>query len=512
MPTKRIAAIDLGTNSFHAVIVDIQSDGRYTPVDALKEMIRLGRNGVGKKMSKEDMALGLEAMRKIKTLCDHRNVERIIAYATSAIREAPNGGDFVQMVIDELGIKIHPIPGYKEAELIGLAVQHGMALGEKTSLVMDIGGGSTEFVILNQTEIRYMVSRKIGVSRMTSDFIKSDPVKKKEIADIEKHYRKELSMLSGPVESNKPEVLIGSSGTMQNIAAMIAARQNLNVSLTLNEFEYSKADFDDFYAWFMLLDRKQRLKVTGLDEKRVDFILPGLVLVKFVLDKFGFNRVKTSVQAMREGIIIEYIRHEMKALKMLDKYPEPRRRSVHELLKKYNWSRKHSQHVATLALKLFDDLQTWHLLPYRERELLEYAALMHDIGYYISSRKHHKHSLYIVLNSNLKGFTQEEIEVMAHVARYHRRSTPKKTHEHYWTLKPEQRQRIKALAGFLRVADGLDRSHYQNVISFETEVSDKVTILLTTIADPQLEIWGASRKCELLEELVGRPVEIKSMR
>ncbi|AXJ02326.1 exopolyphosphatase / guanosine-5'-triphosphate,3'-diphosphate pyrophosphatase [Cyclonatronum proteinivorum] len=512
MPTKRIAAIDLGTNSFHAVIVDIQSDGRYTPIDSLKEMIRLGRNGVGKKMTKEDMALGLEALRKIKTLCDHRNVERIMAYATSAIREAPNGGDFVQLVIDELGIKIHPIPGYKEAELIGLAVQHGMTLGEKTSLVMDIGGGSTEFVILNQQEIRYMVSRKIGVSRMTSDFVKSDPVKKKEISDMEKHYRKELSMLTGPVESNKPQLLIGSSGTMQNIAAMIAARQNLDVSLTLNEFEYSKSEFEAFYSWFMTLDRKQRLKVTGLDEKRVDFILPGLVLVKFVLEKFGISRVKTSIQAMREGIIIDFIRHEMKALKMLDKYPEPRRRSVHELLKKYRWAKKHSQHVANLALKLFDDLQTWHKLPYRDRELLEYAALMHDIGYYISSRKHHKHTLYIVLNSNLKGFTQDEIEVMAHVARYHRRSVPKQSHELYAALKPAQRQKIKALAGFLRVADGLDRSHYQNVITFETEVKEVVSLLLTTIADPQLEVWGAGRKSELLAELMGRPIEIRAKR
>ncbi len=510
MPYKRIAAIDLGTNSFHAVIVDIQADGRYAIVDALKEMVRLGRNGVGKPLSQEDMQLGLEALKKIKRLCDHRDVEQIIAYATSAIREAPNGGDFVQLVIDELDFKIQAIPGYKEAQLIGHAVMHGMALGESTSLVMDIGGGSTEFVILNNSEFYYLVSRKIGVSRMTADYVKSDPIKKKEIKAIYDHYKKELTMLNGQVEQYKPDTLIGSSGTMQNIAAMIAAHKGHDVSLTLNEFEYTADDFFQFYESFIGLDRKQRLKTKGLDDKRVDFIIPGLILVKFVLEKYGIKKIKTSVQAMREGIIIAYIKNEMKILELLAQFPDTRRRSVYELLRKYRWHEEHSKHVAGLALKLFDDLQQWHKLGYSDRELLEYASLMHDIGYHISNRKHHKHSLYIITHSNLKGFTQEEIQVMAHVARYHRRSTPKKRHALYAALPEQQQNRICKLAALLRLADGLDRSHYQNVIYLETEVKSKLSVQITTMADPELEIWGAMRKRELLEEMMQRPVEVVS--
>ncbi|MCH8568087.1 MAG: Ppx/GppA family phosphatase [Balneolales bacterium] len=510
MSYQRIAAIDLGTNSFHAVIVDIQADGTYAVVDSLKEMVGLGRNGVGKRMTTEEMNLGLEALRKIKRLCDHRVCERIIACATSAIREAPNGGDFVQLIIDELAIKIRPIPGYKEAELIGHAVMHGMALDEKPAIVMDIGGGSTEFVILNKTDIKYMVSRKIGVSRMNADFVKNDPIKTSEISALTKHYKKELNMLNGPVKTFKPNILIGSSGTMQNIASMIANQKGLSINLTLNEFEYSYEDFMQLFKSFMKLNRKQRLKTPGLDEKRVDFILPGLVLVKFILEKFDIKRVKTSVQAMREGIIIEYIKNELKALKMLDEYPDTRKRSVHELLNKYQWHQKHSEHVQTLALKLFDDLQSLHNLDIKDRELLGYSSLLHDIGYFISQRKHHKHSLYIITNSNLKGFTQEEIEIIAHVARYHRRSVPKKSHELFQTLSEDQKRRISAIAGFLRVADGLDRSHYQNVIYFNTKIDAKVTIQITTIADPELEIWGADRKSELLSALVGKPIEIVS--
>ncbi len=512
MPAKRIAAIDLGTNSFHAIIVDVHSDGRYTSVDALKEMVTLGSNGVGKKMSRSDIKRGLDALRKIKTLCNHRNVEKIIAFATSAIREAPNGGDFVQLVIDELGFKIQPIPGYKEAELIGHAVMHGLSLDVKPALVMDIGGGSTEFVILNNEELFYMVSRKIGVSRMSSDYVKEDPIAKNEIEAITKHYKKELNMLAGQIDIHKPDVLIGSSGTMQNIASMIAHHKGLSLNITLNEFEYSSEDFHGFYKEFIKLNRKKRIQTPGLDEKRVDFILPGLVLVKFVLEKFEIKRIKTSVQAMREGIIIEYIKSNVKGLKMLDAYPGTRERSVHELLKKYNWPKKHSRHVASIAVKLFDDLYTYHKLDRNNRELLEYAALMHDIGYHISNKKHHKHSLYIILNSNLKGFTQDEIEIMGHVARYHRRSTPKNRHELFNALTEEQKSRIVHLSAILRLADGLDRSHYQNVISFDTHDKDKLRISIVTMSEPELEIWGAMRKREMVEKMVGKPIEVVSAR
>lgn len=516
MPHRRVAAIDLGTNSFHAVIADIQADGSYRTTDSLKEMIRLGRNGVGQPLSDDDMQRGLEALRKIKRLCEHQDVDKIVAYATSAIREAPNGGEFVQMVIDELDIKIHPIPGFKEAELIGHAVTHGMSLDETPSMVMDIGGGSTEFVILDRHELLHTVSRKIGVSRMSSDFVKHDPIKKKEVTALRDYYKKQLGVLNGPVATHKPEMLIGSSGTMQNIAMMIAKRKQEHVDITLNEFEYSAEDFRAFYDDFIKLNKKQRLKTKGLDEKRVDFIVPGLVLLDFVLEKYDIKRVKTSEQAMREGIIIEYIKKELKALKMMDKYPETRRRSVFELLKKYEWHQKHSTHVTHLALKIFDDTQVLHQFSRTDRELLEYASLMHDIGYHISQKKHHKHSLYIILNSNLKGFTQEEIEVMAHIARYHRRSTPKSRHGLFNSLTDVQQKKVRYLAGILRVADGLDRSHYQNVISIQSRLIPKdkasydMELAITTLADPELEIWGANRKKEMFEDMLGGELFIKS--
>ncbi|MEX2639976.1 MAG: Ppx/GppA phosphatase family protein [Balneolales bacterium] len=508
VPKKRIAALDLGTNSFHAVIVDIYPDGTFRTIDTLKEMVELGRNGVGKPLSRDAINSGIEALRKFKILCDHQEVERILSFATSAIREAPNGGEFLQMAIDETGIKILAIPGKMEAKLIGQAVQHGMALNSKPVLIMDIGGGSTEFIMANQQDLFFLDSHKIGVSRMAADFVSTDPVSCQEIKRMEDHYRKVLAELPAVSKMYPAETLIGSSGTMQNIAMMIANRKGIHTELTLNEFEYSRDDFLELYQHFTGLDRQDRLNVRGLDKKRVDFIIPGLVLVNTVLDLLDIQQIKTSTQALREGIILRQIKRETNDLKMLADYPDTRKRSVYELLKKCNWHEEHSQHVTRLALRLFDELRPYHKMDDNDRELLEYASLMHDIGYYISHNKHHKHALYLIKHAELKGFNEDEIQVMAHVARYHRRSTPKQRHKYYKDLNPGTRKKIRKLSGFLRVADGLDRSHFQNVTDVRVEMNKKLNIRIITQTDPQVEIWGAMRKSELLEELFNKAVKI----
>lgn len=508
---RRIAAIDLGTNSFHAVIVDIYPDGSFSTIDALKEMVTLGEHGLGKKLPAAAIERGIKALIKIKTLCDSYNVEQTLAYATSAIREAENGGHFIQRAIDEVHIKILAIPGRTEAELIGYAVQHALSLGKKKVLIMDIGGGSTEFIVADQSKLHYLESKKLGVSRMSAEFVNSDPINKKDLDRLEAFYLADLAGVSDAVKEFSPEILVGTSGTMQNIATMIAAQKKLNTSVTLNEFEYGAEDFFKFYEKFLRMNRKQRLEVAGLDAKRVDFIVAGLVLVNIILKKFGFKRIKTSTQAMREGIILRYIKRELGDLKMLSKFPETRRRSIYELLYKCNWHEKHSDHVSKLALQLFDDLREYHQLTDLDRELLEYAALTHDIGYHISHQKHHKHALYLILNADLKGFTQEEIEIIANIARYHRRSTPKARHKHFDILSPDQKRRIRALSGILRVADGLDRSHFQNVRQLKAHISDTVYIDIQTIGDPQLEIWGAVRKSELFEKLFGKPLKIRPL-
>lgn len=507
--SRRIAAIDLGTNSFHAVIVDVFPDGSFQTVDKLKEMVLLAEKGFGQNLSPAAMDRAIEALKKIKTLSSHQNAEQVLAYATSAIREAENGGEFIQRAIDEVGIKINAIPGRMEAELIGLAVRHGIQLPEQPALMVDIGGGSVEFIIGDKKRFYFLTSKKIGVARMTAAYVDTDPISKEEIEKLEHHYEEQLRDVAQAFATHRAGIMIGSSGTMENIGLMIAKREDKLQNLSVNELEFTSKQFFSLYDELIGMNRKERSRLSELDDKRIDLIAPGLILVRFLLEKFSIKKVKISSQALREGIILRYIEKEMDELKGMATYDEPRLRSVMELVNRYDWHEDHSEHVAKLCLALFDEFREQLNLSEIDRELLKYSAYMHDIGYFISHRKHHKHALYIIRHSDLLGFKEIEIEMMANISRYHRRSTPKMRHKYFNKLPKPNRERIKKLAAILRVADGLDRSHYQNVRDVRVEkAGQKTKLFIITETDPQLEIWGAMRKRSLLETILSSDVEV----
>ena len=510
-PTKRIAAIDLGTNSFHAVLVDIYPDGSFRTVNKLKEMVSLAEKGLEDRLSREAMNRGLEALNRIKFLCDSHNVENILAFATSAIREAENGGDFIKEVGDEVGIRVRAISGKMEAEMIGLAVMHSIVLSEEMVLMADIGGGSVEFIIGNGKEFIYYNSLKLGVARMAAAFVDSDPITEKDIKKLQNHFKKELAEIIKLAKKHKVKTIIGSSGTMENIGEMVANRKSLTAERSLNELEFTTDDFNDLYSDFIKLDRKQRRKEKGLEEKRIDIINPGIILVEFLLQKLSIENIKISEGALREGMILNYIENKKDQLNLdlVANFQDPRRRSIFELLRKTNWAEAHSRHVTNFALQLFDEFKEDLNLKETDRELLEYASLMHDIGYYISYRKHHKHALYLIKYSDLLGFKEDEINIMANVSRYHRKSAPHKRHTPYKQLNKKLRKRVKKLSAILRVADGLDRSHYQNVQKLEIiNEEDTIELLITTHSDPELEIWGTLRKGDLLEKLTGKKLKV----
>lgn len=507
--SRRIAAIDLGTNSFHAMIVDIHPDGSFQTVDKLKEMVLLTEKGFSNRLSDAALERAINALKKIKTLSDHQNAEHILAYATSAIREAENGGELIQRAIDEVGIKINAIPGRVEAELIGIAVQHGVRLPQKPVLIVDIGGGSVEFIIGDQVKFYHLASKKIGVARMTSQFVNHDPITKEEIRNLEAHFEEQVRDIAREFATHHPSVMIGSSGTFENIGMMISTREKRPQNLSVNELEFTDKQFFRLYDDLISMSRGERAKLSELDEKRIDLITPGLILVHYLLRSLSIKRVKISSQALREGIILRYIKREMKEMKELAIYRNPRLRSVMELANRYEWHEDHSRHVGSLCMELFDVFKEEMDLTQTDRELLEYSAYMHDIGYFISHKKHHKHALYIIRNSALMGFKETEIEMMANIARYHRRSTPKMRHLYYKILPEQEREKVKKLSAILRVADGLDRSHFQNVKSLHVEKGKKkIQITITTETDPQLEIWGAMRKRTLLEQLLAKKIEI----
>lgn len=504
----RICVIDLGTNSFHTVIVDAHANGAYTVLDRFKEMVRLGERGMlGHELTPEAVERSIRALRRVRQLAEGWGATEFLAYATSAVREARNGGDFIVRVREETGIDVRVINGDYEAFLIYQGVRRALEMRAPTLLV-DIGGGSTEFVVATSEDIYFRASLKLGAARMTGQFISTDPVASGEFKTLRKHYRSVLAPVFAAAREHGVREVIGSSGTMENLAHVYLNHFG-DSELSIYQQPFDAPSFRNVTKMIMTATREERAAMRGIDAKRVDQVVAGAMLADVLLKDLEIERLRISPNALREGMVEDFIRTNSKRLRWGAPFGDVRRRTVNELGFRFRWDLKHVHQVAALALQLFDATTSLHRLGLRERELLEYAALLHDIGYHISRSSHHKHSLYLIKQADWQGFVPEEIDIMAHVARYHRGSLPRRKHTTFQRLPAETRDVIEKLAAFLRIAEGLERSHYQNVTHIRTRLTERrFEIILSTKADPQMEIWGGRRGTDLFEKVFDRKVRL----
>jgi exopolyphosphatase/guanosine-5'-triphosphate,3'-diphosphate pyrophosphatase len=284
--------------------------------------------------------------------------------------------------------------------------------------------------------------------------------------------------------------------------------------VSLNNSAFTRAEFQELYKAVLPLSAVDRKKMTGLDEKRVDLIVPGLILIDMIFRLFNLKEIVISDSALREGMVLHYLQHRVAAgnRKSSEGEPDIRRESVYELGFRCGWTRDHAEHVARLSLQLFDKLAPLHHLDEKYRELLEYAALLHNIGTFISISSHHKHSQYIIQNGELRGFSPSETEIIAHVARYHRKSPPSERHTGYSLLHPSSRRAVDVLSGILRLANGLERGHRQNIQKISVEVKGKaITIFLKTRFESDLEIWAADLLKPWLETVLDKTITLSPL-
>ncbi len=512
---RRVAAIDLGTNSFHMVIVE-ESEGKgIVEIDRVKDMICIGRGSISTKMLDDRaMEAGITTLKHFLVLAAEHGVKpgSIIAFATSAIREAKNKDVFLQKVREETGLKIKVISGLEEAQFIYYGVRHAVRLSSEPELVFDIGGGSVEFIIADHKRILLLESRKIGVARMLERFITTDPVSESELNLLEQFFAAELFTSAEKSKELDIKRAIASSGTAQNIARMVRSMTGREDEVTLNQSVFTRKEFQKFYKSVIKLDASERKRLTGLDEKRVDLIVPGLVLVNVIFSMFKLKEVAISDSALREGMVIHYLKGNRSGRREGRLQLDIRRQSVIELGYRCGWNKKHSEQIAALCLQLFDQLQPLHGLDVHDRELLEYAAMLHNIGTFLSISSHHKHSQYIILNGELRGFAPAEISIMANVARYHRKSPPTEKHDAYSQLKPKQRRAVDVLSGILRIANGLDRGHRQNIVTIQAAITNStITLGLNALRNPDIEIWAAERMKPWLESVLGKSIRFESL-
>lgn len=519
----RLAAIDLGTNSFHLVIADTKADGHFRILASEKEIVRLGESGADMKfLTSEAMQRGMDALKRFKAIIDARGVRSIRAIATSAIREAENQDDFIRRVRTELGISIEVVSGFEEGRLIYLGVLQAVPIYHKRALVFDIGGGSTEYIIGERANARYIASLKIGAIRMTKRFSLASRPTKGQIEDARRYIAGELTPAAHEIREHGFETVIASSGTAQSIAGVIARIRygdNEYPVDRLNRFTFTSAEAKDAVRRILALPTPQeRKKYLGLDDKRADIITGGALILAESMRLIGIKEITISSYALREGIIYDYLHNRQSASgRKHRKLQDVREQSVRHLAEVCNYDRTHCEKVAALADEMFIGTKRLHNLGESEREYLRYASLLHDIGYHISHAEHHQHSYYIISNADLLGFTNEEIEIIANIARYHRKSHPKLKHPGFLRLQTdEHREIVRKLAAILRLAESFDRGNTGIVRSVESKIrKNSIEFLLKPSRgahrDLGLEIWGAERKKMLFEEVYAREVRFREV-
>ena len=507
----RLAAIDIGTNSVHMIVVQVRPDGSFEVIDREKEMVRLGAGGLdGKALTDTAMTAALQALSKFRRLADSYSVDEILAAATSATREAENGGDFLTSITAQTGIRPRIITGAEEARLIHIAAAYGADLGRGTGVVIDIGGGSVEITLGTSTQVQLAKSFKIGSIRVTERFVKTDPLSERDERRLAKHVNREVGTHIDQIVKRGFGKVIGTSGTILSLGALAAASNDHNVPNDVRNLRVPVKQLHRLRKRLLGLDLQERLQIPGLDPRRADLSVGGIVVLDTILRRLGAEELTLCDLALREGLVLDYIHRNRSRIAQIDKYPDVRRRSVIELAERCRAWSEHSQHVAALALSLFDQTRKQHSLSEREREWLEYAAILHDAGMHISHKSHHKHSYYLIAHGDLRGFEPEEIEIIALIARYHRQNTPKKSHGGYKLLRAPRRRAVKLLSAFLRIAESLDRSHAQMVTSLEIRDGDGTYLIrASSTGDAELELWAAHRQLAPLEAELERVIRFE---
>lgn len=512
-PVTRFAAIDIGTNSVHLVIAEISPQGDFRVLGREKDMVQIGKGGFSEhRLTDEAMDAGILALRRFKKLAESQDVKKFRVVATSAVREAHNGGEFVTRVREELGLRVTVIPADEEGRLIYLGVRHAMQLapvGDADDLIVDIGGGSVECIACNAQQAWFIQSVKLGGARMAELFLHADPPEANDIKAMRQHLRKVLDPVLDRIGERPVRRCIVTSGAARSIATICAKQRPQPLEGVDNELRIPRAEARELKDRLLRMTRAERLALPGMDEKRVDSNIPALFVFLRVMQRFKFDTLVHCDFALREGVMIDYIAKHRQKLAARATWPNPRTRSVVSLAERCNYRRQHSQQVAALARVLFDQLASLHELDYSYKELLSHAALLHDIGHLISHEGHHKHSYYLIRNGSLKGFSEQEVEVIANVARYHRKERPKKGHFSFKNLKPVHRRPVRKLAVLLRLADALDRNSFSVVHSLRCRLErERVEIEIYAQQDAEIEMWCAKRHADLFEREFDRELDV----
>jgi exopolyphosphatase/guanosine-5'-triphosphate,3'-diphosphate pyrophosphatase len=501
-----LAAIDIGTNSIRCIVVEVMEDGAFRVLTDEKATVRLGENlTAGGSIVPTAWHRAMESLLRMKKIAEGYGVELVESVATSAVRRAANGGEFIRAVEERTGIRVTIISGEEEARLVSLSVLNNFDLEGVRYGMIDIGGGSVEIVTALGNHVEEFYSLELGAVEMTERFLLHDPVADDDLAKLFRHVRVSLKEAFDG-EEVKVQYLVASGGTITSIASMIMAMRREGYD-TAHGYEVLRSDIVHLLAMLQRKGLQERRQIPGLNPDRADIIIAGVAVIGEMMRFFDANILRVNERGIREGLILD-------SLHKHDLIPQSGRRrtwraAALDFARSCLVDEEHAGHVAKLALEMYDVLAEPFSLGERERRILETAALLHDAGYFISYTSHHKHSYHLIRHADLLGFTPREREIIANTARYHRKSLPRKKHESFARLTEEDRLLVCRLGGILRLADGLDRRRSSLVSKVVATLTRTVFRLsLEGNEDLSVEVFSGKEKGDLFENAFKRKLVI----
>jgi len=504
MPRNRIAAIDVGTNSIHMIVVEEQRHG-YRVIDKEKDMVQLGRGSLeGLPLTDDAVERGVEALKKMAAIAERWNVKEVVAVATSAIREAPNGRSFIRAAQKAAGIRVRVISGEEEADYIYRAVRSAIDFHGGTALAIDIGGGSVELIVGTSEEVYFTGSEPVGALRMAQMFGLQGAATPAMIDDCRKYVRKRMKKTLSRIKTLGFDFSVGTSGTIATLSALVATNgEAMSSGLRWLARKRLRETIDALTP----LSAAERAKRFGIDERRAETILAGAIVLDEILRKLGVEQIRACDAALREGIVDH----------VLGRVREPRERgsvrraSVLGLVERSDIERAHATHVARLALRIFDQTQDLHHFRTGERELLEYAALLHEVGTHVSYQSHQKHSYYLISHAGLRGFTTDQVAIVANVARYYRKAVPDEKDENFAALSDTQKEIVRKLTAILRIADALDRGRRRAVRDVGVDATKKKARFHVRLrGEAGVELAAAEKRAKYFGKVFEKDVDIES--
>jgi exopolyphosphatase/guanosine-5'-triphosphate,3'-diphosphate pyrophosphatase len=506
----RIAAIDIGSNSIHMVIADAQRPPAFEVADREREVVQIGRGSFAdRRLRRGAMKRSAFALRRFVQLARRMQADRILCTATAAVREAANGGEFLQMCRAVAGVTPRVIPAAEEGRLIDLAIRSAVRMPAERALVVDIGGGSTQLAFGDGTGVPRVLGMPLGALRLTEEHLGSDPPTSRELSRMRRAIRASLREAFERVGAEEPLEVYGSSGAIHALAHAASWLEQGARIRQINGYVLTADALRRTTRRLLRMPCTQRERLPEIDAQRAEIIVPGALVLLEVLERAGADQVTISDFGLREGLVIDWLVHHVREVSASEQVGDLRLRSVLDLVAKFGPSGPHPQRVADLSLAMFDGLRAEHGLGDTEREWLRFAALLHDVGSAIGYDRHAEHSHYVVLHGNLRGLSEDEVAIIANVARYHGKARPRKRDESYARLPGRARRTVRWLSALLRIAEGLDRSHYQLIGGLRILKRERtVSIVVHAVRDAQLELWAAERRVRPLEKLLGADVRI----